>query len=392
METMNDFLNDIDASFERIKRGDLVKGTIVSVTENEVFINIGRSNEAVITKNNFSLGECSLKDIAKIGDEVSAEVITTRNEDGNIELSKVELERKEALNKARAERKEAWNAVQKLYDNNETITVKVIEVVKGGVRVNVNGLVGFVPGSQISTSRIEDLSTLKDSTLKARIIEFEKDKKLVLSSKVLQVEASENAKKAVWKTFEVGQKRTGKVVRLAKFGAFVDFDGVTGLIHLNELSWKRVHKPEDVVSVGDEVEVFVLDFNEKENKLSLSLKDVLDNPWNKATSLFTVGKIYEGKVSKLLDFGAVVNLHDGIDGLVHLSEISEENITKPSSVLNIGDKVKVKVLNIDTDKNRISLSIKDALNNFNEDLAKYNDDTSSTIGDLFAEKLKGLKF
>ena len=187
-----------------------------------------------------------------------------------------------------------------------------------------------------------------------------------------------------------GEKRSGIVSKIVNFGAFVDLGGVDGLVHLNDLSWKRIMNPNDVVSVGDEVEVYLLDFDRDKNRISLALKDMDYNPWENIENKFNIGDIVEGKVVKFTNFGAFVEISDGVEGLVHISEISEENITKPQDKLSLGETVKVKILNMD--KNRISLSIKETVSGPKEDYEKYNDNSDVTLGDVFKDALKNFKF
>ena len=229
--------------------------------------------------------------------------------------------------------------------------------------------------------------------MEVAIIELDKEKKkIILSRKAVELKEAEEKKAKLWASLKKGEKRTGTVTRLARFGAFVDLGGVDGLIHNNDLSWKRVINPADVVSVGDSVDVYVLDFDKANNRISLALKDINENPWNTVASKFAVGSVVEGKVVRVVDFGAFVELETGIEGLVHISEISEERIAKPSDVLKVGDTVKVKILDIDNEKSKISLSIKEAIAKPQVDLSKYNsNDTGATLGDILGDKLKGLK-
>ena len=240
-----------------------------------------------------------------------------------------------------------------------------------------------MPASQCAGRRIENLEELVGKTLEVRVIEFNKEnRKVVVSRRVIDEEIRNNEKKALWSSIKEGEKRKGKVTRLAKFGAFVDIGGVEGLVHLSDMSWSRVHKPEEVVSVGDEVEVFVSEVDMDRERIALSLKDVIKNPWETLEGL-KVGDVVSGKVTNFIKVGAFVEVLPGIEGLVHISEITDENIAKPSDILELGKEVKVKILNIDDENKKMSLSIKDAVETSNEYM-QYNDEEEGySLADLF---------
>ena len=228
-----------------------------------------------------------------------------------------------------------------------------------------------------------------------KIIEFDRDKaRLVLSRKEVEKGEQEIKKENLLKVIKPGEKIEAVVRRLTKFGAFVDLGGIDGLIHISELSWERVNDPSEVVSIGDNVEVYVLSVDKENDKISLSLKGVKSNPWNSVEEKYSMGDVIEGVVSKVLNFGAFVQLEPGIEGLIHISEISQEHISKPSDVLKMGDKVKVKILDINKEQKKISLSIKDASEKSKKEFKKYMDTDQSgvTLGDLFRDKLKDFKF
>jgi small subunit ribosomal protein S1 len=382
--SMADYMNELNSSIKKIHEGDILKGSVLSVSDNGVIVNIGYMTDGIISREELSDDpDVNPVDIVKVGDEISVYVLEVNDGEGNVSLSK-----------KLAESMKVWEDFENSLKNDSTISVKVSEVVKGGVVAKVQGVRTFIPASQLSASYVEDLSTFVGKILEVKVIELDREKKkVVLSRKEIEKAELEIKKEKVWATLKKGEKRSGVVTRLAKFGAFVDLGGVDGLVHLNDLSWKRVTDPSQVVAVGDKVEVYVLDFDKVRQRISLGLKDIADNPWNNVFDKFKVGSVVEGTVSKLMDFGAFVKLEGGVEGLVHISEISDERILKPSDVLKAGDKVNVKILEINKNDQRMSLSIKDAQNK-NEEFVEYMNkkEGSMTIADLLKDKLKGFKF
>ena len=287
-----------------------------------------------------------------------------------------------------------WDEFQEILDENKTLEVTVSDIVKGGATAYIDGVRAFIPASQMSDSYIENLQDFKGKKLEVKIIELDKEKKnIVLSRRVIEKEENEVKKEIVWNELKKGEKRKGVITRLAKFGAFVDLGGIDGLIHVSQLSWKRVQDPSEVVSVGDEVEVTILDFDKEKGRISLGLKSEAGNPWKNIVSNYKPGAIVEGTVVKLMDFGAFVQLESGVEGLVHLSEISEERIAKVSDVLKVGEVVKVKIGEINEKDRRISLSIREAARG-NEDFSQYKQEEQGgvTLGDILGDKFKNFKF
>ena len=382
--SMNDMMDKIDESMVHINSGDIVKGTVISVNESEVLVNIGFMTDGIIPKEEISNEkDINPADVVKVDDEIFVYIMKVNDGEGNVLLSK-----------KRADNIKVWDKFQEILDENKAFEVTVSEIVKGGATAYVDGVRAFIPASQMSNAYVENLQDFKGKTLEVKIIELDKEnKKVVLSRKVIEKAESEVKKDIVWNELKKGEKRKGVVTRLAKFGAFVDLGGIDGLIHVSDLSWKRVLDPSEVVSVGDEVEVYVLDFDKVKGRISLGLKDVAGNPWNNISSKYHTNDIVEGTVVKLMEFGAFVQLESGIEGLVHLSEISEERIAKVSDVLKVGDTVKVKIGEINEKDKRISLSIKEAADKGFGDLAKYNEEEQGvTLGDLWKDKFKDFKF
>lgn len=382
--SMSDFMKALDESIKVIHEGDIVKGTVISVNDNEVLVNIGYMADGIITKAELSDdADVNPKDIVKIGDELQVYVLEVNDGEGNVALSKL-----------KADSLGVWTEFEASLTSGSTLDVKISEIVKGGAVAQIKGVRAFIPASQLAYSYVENLNEFLGKSLTVKVIELDEDKKkVVLSRKEVEKEEVEKKKELLWTSLKKGEKRSGIVSRLAKFGAFVDLGGIDGLIHINDLSWKRVNNPAEVVSVGDKVEVYVLDFDKVKGRISLGLKEVSENPWNTVSIKYKAGAIVEGTVARFMDFGAFIELEAGIDGLVHISEISEDRILKPSDVLKLGDKVKVKVIEVNEKTQKIALSIKDAIAKPEEDYSQFNSNEDSvTLGDLFKDKLKNFKF
>ncbi len=378
--SMDDFMDEIDHSMKRINRGDVVTGTIITVNEDEVIVNIGYIADGVIPKEELIHGlNPENEDIVKVGDEIKVLVIKAQDSEGNVVVSE-----------RRAREIVAWDVVEKAFKAQETISVTVKQVVNGGVVAMYDGMRCFIPGSQLSYRYVEDMSVYVGKSLEVKIIDFDIEKKrVVLSRKQIEVADRVVAKAKMWDELEEGDIRKGVVTKLMKFGAFVDLGGVEGLIHLDELAWNRVNHPSEVVSEGDEVEVYIISLDQNADRIGLGLKKIEDDPWNGIASHYEEGDLVGGKVVRLTKFGAFVEIEAGIDGLVHISEISSERITKPEDVLKTGQEVDVIILKIDEANRKLSLSIKEAegqVYNEEETVEEIEDDT--TLGDVLGDKLK----
>ncbi|WP_315108515.1 30S ribosomal protein S1 [Clostridium intestinale] len=374
--SMADLLKDYDV--KKLNVGDIVKGEILSINNDEAMVNINYYRDGIVKRSEVSHDEVEVSDVLNVGDTINLMIVSLDDGDGNVLLSK-----------NKADEIIAWDEVKASYKNNETLTLKVKEQVKGGVVALYKGIRVFIPGSQVSRERGVDLSTLVGKALEVRVIEFDKrDKKVVASRRILEEAQHNEEKKALWNLVKKGEKREGKVTRIAKFGAFVDIGGIEGLVHISDLAWGRVKRVEDVVSVGDVVEVYVGDFDKEKERLSLAIKDIKKDPWEDAKSTLKVNDVVTGKVVKFLNFGAFVEVLPGVEGLVHISEITEENIAKPSDVLTIGGEVKVKILDINSADKKMSLSIKEAVEKSRE-YEKFNDDFE---GESLAGLFKDFKF
>lgn len=370
--TMGDFLNDYDV--KRINKGDILKGRVIEVNDKEVTVNINYAFDGVISKDELTTEDVSPLEVVKKDDEIDVYVISPNDGEGYVVLSRIR-----AL--AVTEKEDLKNA----FKSGETISVKVKEAVKGGVVAYYGSTRVFIPGSQISRERV-DSNSVVGKTLEVRLIELDlRNRKVVASRRVIEEEQYAKDKKAIWASIKSGEKRSGVVTRIAKFGAFVDIGGVDGLIHINDLAWNRVKRVEDVVKVGDKVNVFVGEVDAEKERLQLILKDVAEEPWTVHADSIKEGNVYEGKVVRLAKFGAFVELFEGVEGLVHISEITDENITKAEDVLKLGQMVKVKVLSMDKDNKKLSLSIKDATEKSKEYLQYTDNDEEVTLGDLFKD-------
>ena len=371
--TMEELMSDFE--LKNFHKGEIVKGKVVSVKNDEIVVNIGHFADGIIPKNEISNDDEFDINSLSIDDIIYVMVLSGDDGDGNVLLSK-----------KRADKEKTIENIERSFEENKLISVKVKEVIKGGLSCDANGVKVFMPASQCSIRRIENFNTLLGKSLDVKVIEFEKrNNKIVVSRRVVEETLAKEEKERIWNSIKSGEKRQGVVTKLVKFGAFVDIGGVNGLIHLNDMSWSRVNKPEDVVSVGDNVEVFVQEVDKSKGRISLSLKDILQNPWDNIKTKYKVNDVLDGVVSKFIKVGAFVEIEPGVEGFVHISEITDENISKPSDPLEIGKKVKVKILDINSDENKIALSIKDAIEKSKEYM-QYNDENEGfCLGELFKD-------
>lgn len=349
--TMEQGLEQGYGTLEPLNLYEVVTGTVVKINSDEVMVDVGGKSEGVIPIKELSFQkDPNVEEIVKVGDEIQVMVIKMENNEGHMVLSK-----------KRADQEKAMDTLQEKYENGEVIEAKVVSDVKGGVIVDI-GARGFVPASHLDTKYVDDIKSFVGNTYRFKIIEFDsnpENRKIILSRRALLEAEEKEAREQLWDKIAEGQILKGRVQRIANFGAFVDLGGVDGLLHISEMGWGRVKQPTDVVNVGDEIEVYVLSADREKGKISLSLKKLISNPWDNAAEQFPVGAVLTGKVVRIAPFGAFVALADGVDGLVHISQISWEHIDKVEDALAIGQEVQVKVLEVDEDRKRISLSIKD---------------------------------
>ncbi|AND84799.1 bifunctional 4-hydroxy-3-methylbut-2-enyl diphosphate reductase/30S ribosomal protein S1 [Clostridium tyrobutyricum] len=348
----NEQLSYMDANDKQIILGEKVTGKVISVNEKEVFLNIGYKSDGILPKSEVTKAENQdLEQLIQPGDELEVKVIRRQNEDGYVVLSKLELERENA-----------YKELKEASENNEILKVKIKEAVKGGLVANYKGARVFIPASHVELYHVNDLSIYADKELDINIIEFKSERKgtrVVGSRRDILRKEKEKQEESTWNTLEKDSTVEGEVKRLTNFGAFVDVQGVDGLLHVSELSWGRVSKPSDILKAGDKVKVYILDVDKEKKKLSLSIKKLQENPWTNADIKYPVGSVVLGKVVRFASFGAFVELEPGVDALVHISQISHKRIEKPEDVLEVGQEVKSKILEVNKDDEKIALSIKE---------------------------------
>ena len=361
--TAEDFLAAVDATIKYFNDGDIVEGTVVKVDHDEVLLDIGYKTEGVIPSRELSIKhDVDPDEVVEIGDQIDALVLTKEDKEGRLILSK-----------KRAQYERAWGAIEELQAKEEPVTGTVIEVVKGGLIIDI-GLRGFLPASLVEMRRVRDLEPYIGQELEAKIIELDKQRNnVVLSRRAFLEQTQSEVRSEFLHQLQKGQVRKGVVSSIVNFGAFVDLGGVDGLVHVSELSWKHIDHPSEVVTVGDEVTVEVLDVDLDRERVSLSLKATQEDPWRVFARTHAVGQIVPGKVTKLVPFGAFVRVEEGIEGLVHISELAQRHVEVPDQVVGVGEEVMVKVIDIDLERRRISLSVKQADEDYTEefDPSKY---------------------
>lgn len=373
MNEMESFMEEIEKSMRVPRRGEIITGKVINVTASEIAVNIGYKSDGVIPKDEISNDSTvDPRDLVKPGDEIRVYVIKSDDGEGNILLSK-----------KRVDAEKGWEDLQKIQESESIVEAKVTEAVRGGVIAFARNVRCFIPASQLSDRYVSNLDEFVGKSLNAKVAEIDRKKnKVVLTRKAVLEEENKQKKKEIYTTLEKGNVLSGTVRQITNFGAFIDLGGVDGLVHISELSWGRVKHPSDVLKIGDQVKVEVLDFDKESDKISLSIKSTLVAPWDNVEKELNVGDIVTGKVVRLADFGAFVEIKPGLDGLVHISQISTDHIAKPSEKLKVGETVKVKVLDINQADKRISLSITAANEVPEEKIEINNDDTPVTIGDV----------
>ena len=352
----------IDGTLTEFDEGDLVDGTVVKIERDEVLVDIGFKSEGVIPVRELSIRkDADPADLVTVGDKIEALVLQKEDKDGRLILSK-----------KRAEYERAWISVEEKFKAGEPVTGEVIEVVKGGLILDI-GLRGFLPASLVDLRRVKDLDAYLGTELEARIIEMDRNRNnVVLSRRVILEEGRKNERVEILAKLSKGMRLKGTVSSIVDFGAFVDLGGIDGLVHISELSWNHVNHPSEVVKVGQEVEVEVLDVDLQRERISLGLKQTTPDPWVKLVENYPVGTIVDGTVTKVVSFGAFVALGENTEGLVHISEMAPRHIDTPAQVVKVGDVVKVKVMDVNPERRRISLSMKAAAADLGIEIAVEN--------------------
>ncbi len=348
--TAEEFLAAIDSTIKYFDDGDIVEGVIVKVDRDEVLLDIGYKTEGVIPSRELSIKhDVDPNEVVNVGDHVEALVLQKEDKEGRLILSK-----------KRAQYERAWGTIEKIKEADGVVEGAVIEVVKGGLILDI-GLRGFLPASLVEMRRVRDLQPYVGKTLEAKIIELDKNRNNVVLSRRAWLEQTQSEVRHTFLTqLGKGQIRSGVVSSIVNFGAFVDLGGVDGLVHVSELSWKHIDHPSEVVEVGQEVTVEVLDVDMDRERVSLSLKATQEDPWQHFARTHQIGQVTPGRVTKLVPFGAFVRVEEGIEGLVHISELAERHVEIPEQIVQVGDEIFVKVIDIDLERRRISLSLKQA--------------------------------
>ena len=337
----------LEESLKTIRNGEVVEGTVIDVKPDEIVLNIGYKSDGIVTRSEYTNEpNVDLTTVVSVGDTLETKVIKVNDGEGQVLLSYKRLAAEKGSKR-----------LQEAFDNKEVLTAKVSQVLAGGVCVNVDETRVFIPASLVSDTFEKDLEKFKDQEIEFVITEFDpKRRRIIGNRKSLLLEKKAELQKELFDHIKVGDVIEGTVKNVTDFGAFIDLGGIDGLLHISEMSWGRVENPKKVFTVGQAVKVFIKDINE--TKIALSMKFPEDNPWNGAEEKFAVGNVVTGKVARMTDFGAFVELASGVDALLHVSQISKDHIEKPSDVLKVGQEVEAKVVDFNLDEKKISLSIK----------------------------------
>lgn len=386
-----------------VKKGDIVKGKVVKVEADQAIVDIGYKYDGVIPLRELSSVQLdNAADAVQVGDELELKVVNIHDGKEILQLSKKAIDSEKA-----------WNVLQEKLESKEVFEAQVADVVKGGLVVDV-GLRGFVPASMVERHFVEDFSDYKGRTLRLRVKEIDREKnKVILSQKDVLDEEFEANKKTILSNIKVGQELDGTVQRLTPFGAFIDIGGIDGLVHISEMAWHHVEVPSEVVKEGDQVRVHVLKVDPENERISLSIKATQPGPWQRVADEIKIGDVITGTVKRLVTFGAFVEVAPGVEGLVHISQISHSHIGTPHEVLSEGQEVQVKVLDINADEKRVSLSIKETQeaparepkqereprerqhrggrDNANAEFAPPTQNLNLTLGERFGDKLSKFK-
>jgi small subunit ribosomal protein S1 len=357
-----DFLAAVEKTLKFFNDGDLIEGVVVKIDRDEVLLDVGYKTEGVIPSRELSIRhDADPSEIVSVGDSVEALVLQKEDKEGRLILSK-----------KRAQYERAWGDVEKIKEADGTVEGTVIEVVKGGLIVDI-GLRGFLPASLIELRRVRDLGPYLGQKVEAKILELDKNRNNVVLSRRALLEESQSANRSTFLAdLAKGQIRTGVVSSIVNFGAFIDLGGVDGLVHVSELSWKHIEHASEVVEIGQEVTVEVLEVDNDRERVSLSLKATQEDPWQVFARTHAIGQYAPGKVTKLVPFGAFVRVADGIEGLVHISELSAKHIELAEQVVSVNQDVFVKVIDIDLERRRISLSLKQANEEVDPEGTEFN--------------------
>lgn len=344
------FKEAFESSMVTLQSGEIVKGRIIGFNNAEIYVDLGYKSDGIISVSEYTDDpDFKPENSLKVGEEIEVYIIRVNDGEGSVQLSKKKVDAMRSI-----------DFVEQAFENKTPVTAKVVEVTNGGLIASSNGVRIFIPASQISDRYVKDLNDYLKKTLTVKIVEFNKQKKKIVGSqKIILAEQRERTGNEFWANIEVGKKYEGIVKSLMDFGAFVDIGGVDGLVHVSELSWNKVKHPSEVLKVGDSIDVTVLEFDREKRRISLGYRKSEENPWIKAAEKYKVGDVVKGRVVRLVPFGVFIELEKGMDGLVHISQISNIRIAKPGDVLSIGQEVDAKVVEFNLEAKKISLSIKE---------------------------------
>jgi small subunit ribosomal protein S1 len=343
-----ELIPDYESTFPTINEGEVVNGTVVRVDKDEVLVDIGYKSEGVIPVSELSIRRAvNPADEVSVGDDIAALVMTKEDAEGRLILSK-----------KRARFEIAWKAIEGAYEQGEPVTGRVIEVVKGGLILDL-GVRGFLPASLVDIRRVQDLDEYLGQELRCKVIELNRSRNnVVLSRRAVLEDERKEMRQAILDRLNPGDVVKGTISNIVDFGAFVDLDGMDGLIHISELSWSHVNHPSEVLEIGQEVDVKVLDIDRERQRISLGLKQTQSDPWQQVLESYNEGDVVQGKVTKVVTFGAFVEILPGVEGLVHISELAQHHVENPREVVSQGDTVNVRILEVDAERRRLSLSLK----------------------------------
>lgn len=360
----------LDQFSVQIRRGEVITGTVISVKEDEIYVNIGGKSDGIIPKSEYSnFPSVDLRNEVQVGQEIRAKVLRINDGEGQV-----------LLTYKRLKADEGYRRVEELYKSGEKVTAKVNLVLSGGLVVIIDEVRIFIPASLISDEYVSNLNQFKNQEITFVITEFNLRKSRIIGNRRMLLEKEKSAKmEEVFDQLHVGDVMTGVVKNITEYGAFVNINGIDGLVHISELSWGRIRSPKDVVKVGEEVKVRILEIDKDKQKVSLSMKFDDENPWNGAEVKYAVGNTVSGRVARMTDFGAFVELEKGVDALLHVSQISMKHVEKPSDVLSVGQTVTAKVTDLNLADKKISLSVKELEK---EEAAKQAENTAAPAEEL----------
>lgn len=381
---------DYSGTFRSLTPGDVVDGVVVHIDREGVLVDVGTKSEGTIKPNELTRDpSLDPEQVVSVGEKIKVYVVEAESHDGGPVLSK-----------KRADFENAWDKVDKAYADKEVIKAMVTDRVKGGLVVDL-GIRGFVPASHVQSGKLKNLDKFVGQSMPFRIIEVDRERrKVVLSNRLAVEEEREELKKETVATLAVGQIREGTVRRLTDYGAFIDLGGVDGLLHISEMSWTRINHPSEVVKVGQKIQVMVLKLNLEQGRVSLGLRQILPDPWEDIKRLYKVGDVFSGAISRLVPFGAFVQVEGGIEGIIPNSELAQKRVNNPEEVVSVGQEVEVKVIDLRPEERRLTLSIRQLMTQKEKErddtemrnFVQARPETKTTIGDLIGEQLDGLDF